>query len=137
VNDVSDAVLNIDGTGNELIKEAYATEAKEYEDSDRSKLDKKINEACDSCTLRTGLIHRLLILRSLILRLLILRLLRSLILGLLGSLILRLLRCLILGLLRCLSCLLGSSALVTEHGAVSYLSAAFVTKHRKILLKNT
>ena len=83
MNDVSDAVLNIDGTGNELIKEAYATEAKEYEDSDRSKLDKKINEACDSCTLRTGLIHRLLILRSLILRLLILRLLRSLILGLL------------------------------------------------------
>ena len=78
MNDVSDTVLNIDGTVNELIKEAYAAEAKEYENSNRSKLNKKINKACKTCTLRTGLIHGLLIHR-----LLILRLLRSLILGLL------------------------------------------------------
>ncbi len=83
MNDVSDIVLNINGAAYELVEEACATKAEEYENSDRSKLDKEINEACDSRTLRTGLIHRLLILRSLILRLLILRLLRSLILGLL------------------------------------------------------
>ena len=71
MKDACDTVLSIDGTVNELIKEACATKAEEYDNSDRSKLDKEINEACESRTLRTGLIHRLLILRSLILRLLI------------------------------------------------------------------